>query len=272
MHSVRDVLLGTPSGALRVRLYRPVEGCLPVGLFLHGGGWTVNDVDTHDDLCRRLAQRSGCLLASVDYRKAPEHKHPAALEDAYLAYRWLLDHAESMGCDPVRRAVVGESSGGSIAACLTVLLRDVGGPMPTQQVLAYPVADAFDRWPSYAQRGTGYILDRSLMAWYFRHCAPDGTPEERPYLVPLAIEDLSGLPPTLVLTAEFDPLRDEGVALAERLADAGVAVEHVHAADQMHGILLLGRVVPEAGALVERTADWLAREQRRRDGGPHPAG
>ena len=268
LQSVQDVSLPTPSGALRVRLYRPVDGRLPVALFLHGGGWTVNDVDTHDELCRRLAKRSGWLLASLDYRRAPEHKHPAALEDAYLTYRWLLDNAESIGCDPSCRALVGESSGGTVAANLTVLLRDLGAPMPIYQVLAYPVADSFDRWPSYTERGTGYILDRTLMRWYFDHFLPTDAPEEEPYLIPLATEDLSGLPPTLVLTAEFDPLRDEGIAYAKRLADAGVALEHVHASDQMHGFLLLGRVVATARSLVDRTADSLAGVQAGRRSPP----
>ena len=261
LRSVQDVSVPAPSGALRVRLYRPTEGCLPVALFLHGGGWTVNDVDTHDELCRRLAKRSGWLLASLDYRRAPEHKHPAALEDAYLTYRWLVDNAESIGCDPSRRALVGESSGGMIAASLTVLLRDLGAPPPIYQVLAYPVTDSFDRWPSYTERGTGYILDRALLQWYFGHFHPPGPPAEHPYLIPLATEDLSRLPPTLILTAEFDPLRDEGIAYAKRLADAGVAVEHVHSPDQMHGFLLLGRVVPRASSLIDRTADSLARVQ-----------
>jgi len=242
-----------------VRLYRPGAGRLPVALFLHGGGWTVNDVDTHDELCRRLAKRSGWLLASLDYRKAPEHKHPAAIEDAYLAYRWLLDNADALGCDPVRRALIGESSGGMIAANLSLLLRDSGAPMPTYQVLAYPVADSFTYWPSYTERGDGYILDRALLRWYLdQYLSPTCSPGD-PYLMPLATEDLSGLPPALILTAEFDPLRDEGVAYARRLAAAGVAVEHVHATDQMHGFLLLGRVVPKAGTLIDRTASALAR-------------
>jgi acetyl esterase len=264
LRSVRDVSLPTPSGTLRVRLYRPEDGSLPVALFLHGGGWTVNDLDTHDELCRRLAKRSGWLLASVDYRRAPEHKHPAPLEDAYLAYRWLLDNAESIGADRSARAVVGESSGGAVAAGLTVLLRDLGAPMPTYQVLAYPVTDSFGDWASYSERGAGYILDRPLLEWYLGHYLPPGASAADPYLMPLATDDLSGLPPTLLLTAEFDPLRDEGIAYAKRLRDAGVDVEHVHAPDQMHGFLLLGRVVPKASSLVDRTADALGRAKARR--------
>ncbi|MFL5913045.1 MAG: alpha/beta hydrolase [Gaiellaceae bacterium] len=262
LRGVEDLSLPTPCRSLQVRFYRPESGRLPVALFLHGGGWTVNDLDTHDELCRRLARRSGWLIASLDYRRAPEHKHPAPLEDAYVAYRWLLDNAESIGGEPERLAVVGESSGGMTVATLTILLRDLGAPMPVQQVLAYPVTDVFDRSASYAERGTGYILDRELMRWYFdNYLGPDCT-AETPYLYPLATEDLSGLPPTFVLTAEFDPIRDEGIAYVKRLADAGVPVEHMHASDQMHGFLLLGRVVPKAASLVDRTADVLARAGR----------
>jgi acetyl esterase len=263
LHGVQDISLPTPSGQRSLRLYRPAGRNLPVALFLHGGGWTVNDIDTHDDLCRRLAKRSGWLLASLDYRKAPEHRHPAQLEDAYVAYRWLCDHAESLGGDPSCRALVGESSGAAIAAGLSVLLRNLGAPAPVHQVLAYPVTDALDRWPSYTERGTGYILDRALLAWYFGHYWPDGDATDHAYLVPLATQDLSGLPSTLVLTAEFDPLRDEGIEYARRLADAGVAVEHVHASNQMHGFLLMSRAVPSAGPLVDRIADSLARARGR---------
>ncbi len=138
LHSVQDTTLATPHGPLRLRLYRPQPGTLPIALFLHGGGWTLNDIDTHDRLCRRIAARSGWLLASLEYRKAPEHRHPAPLQDASLAYRWLLDHAPRLEGDPTRTAIVGESSGATTAAALTLLLRDAGAPTPTFQVLAYP--------------------------------------------------------------------------------------------------------------------------------------
>ncbi len=258
LQAVENVSVPTVWGALRLRLYRPRDGELPVALFLHGGGWTLNDLDTHDDLCRRLAKRSGWLLASLDYRRAPEHKHPAALEDALLAYRWLLDNAQRIGCDPACRAIVGESSGATMAAGLTLLLRDTGAPMPAYQILAYPITDSFDRWPSYAERGSGYTLDRDQLRWYLDNYLPatcGGTADQ--YLFPLTAQDLSGLPPALVMTAEFDPLRDEGIAYAEKLAKASVRVEHKHADDQMHGFLLHGRVISRAGELIDLMADQL---------------
>ncbi len=258
LHNVEDGSLPTAHGELPVRFYRPVAGTLPVALFLHGGGWILNDLDTHDRLCRRIARRSGWLIASLDYRRAPEHKHPAALEDAHLAYRWLLDNAERIGADRSCIAVVGESSGGTTAACLTLLLRDLGLRMPDLQVLAYPMADMCDRWPSYRERGAGYTLDREFAQWSFRNYVPVVHDPESPYLVPLAASDLSGLPPTFMMTAEFDPLRDEGIAYAQRLAEAGVEVEHLHVEDQMHGFLLLDRAIVKAGALIDRLADVLA--------------
>jgi acetyl esterase len=267
LHEVRDVSLPTPHGALPLRLYRPQPGVLPVALFFHGGGWTLNDLDTHDRLARRIAKRSGWLLASLDYRRAPEHRHPAPLEDAYLAYRWLLDNAERLQADPVHSAVVGESSGATTAAALTLLLRDLGAPAPSFQVLAYPLTDVPGRWPSHSERGEGYTLDRRFVEWFMQQYLPAGFDISRdPYLLPLTATDLSDLPPALVMTAEFDPLRDEGVAYAERLAAAGVVVEHVHAEDQMHGFLLLDRAIARAGELIDRLADGLAAHAQRTPG------
>jgi acetyl esterase len=256
---VEDVPLPTPHGALAMRLYRPVAGELPIALFLHGGGWTLNDLDTHDRLCRRIAQRSGWLVVALDYRRAPEHRHPAALQDAQLAYRWLLDNAARIGGDSSHIALVGESSGGTTAACLTLLLRDLGAPMPILQMLVYPLTDGSDRWPSYMEHGSGYTLDSELVAWFLDQYVPAEQSRDDPYLFPLAASDFSGLAPALIVTAEFDPLRDEGIAFARKLAAAGVTVEHVHAEDQMHGFLLLDRAVVKAGALLDRLADALAR-------------
>lgn len=258
LHRVEDISMPTPHGGLAMRLYRPTEGRLPIALFLHGGGWTLNDLDTHDRLCRRIARRSKCLVAALNYRRAPEHRHPAALEDAHIAYRWLLDNADRIEVNRSRVALVGESSGSTTAACLALLLRDLGAPMPALQILAYPLTDRYDRWPSYQERGTGYMLDQASLRWFFGNYIPTGYDLDDPYLLPLAAPDLSGLAPALVITAEFDPLRDEGIAYVQRLQAAGVAVEHLHASDQMHGFLLVDRAIARAGALIDRVADALA--------------
>ncbi len=256
--SVEDISVATPAGALPCRIYRPAEGSLPLALFLHGGGWTLNDIDTHDGLCRRIAKRSGWLLVSIDYRRAPEHKYPAALEDAYFGYRWLLDNAQRLGADVSYRALVGESSGGTMVASLSLLLREMNGPMPTYQAMAYPMTDLYDRWPSYQERGAGYALDRDFMHWYVDNYLPSSWDPQDPYLFPVTATDLTGLPPTLIMTAEFDPLRDEGLAYAKKLASAGVVVEHVHAEDQMHGFLMMDRAVRRAGELIDELARALA--------------
>ena len=257
LHSVQDVSVPAPHGALPLRLYRPAEGPLRTALFLHGGGWVLNDLDTHDRLCRRIARRSGWLVASLDYRRAPEYKHPAALQDAQLAYRWLLHNAALIGGDASGVALVGESSGATTVACLALMLRDLGAPGPLLQILAYPMCGMYRHWPSHDGRGAGYALDFEFFRWSLNNYVPTGHDLEDPYLLPLAASDLAGLAPTLVMTAEFDPLRDEGVAFAQRLAAAGVAVEHIHAEDQMHGFLLLDRAVARAGALIDRLADAL---------------
>jgi acetyl esterase len=257
LHSVQDISVPAPQGPLSLRIYRPAEGTLPVALFLHGGGWVLNDLDTHDRLCRRIARRSGWLLASLDYRRAPEHKHPAALQDAQLAYRWLLDNIDRIGGGRSGVALVGESSGATTLACLALLLRDQGAPVPTMQVLAYPVTGAYRQWLSYEERGAGYTLDLEFVRWSLANYVPVDHNLEDPYVLPLAASDLAGLAPTVIFTAEFDPLRDEGIAFAERLLAAGVAVEHIHAEDQTHGFLLLDRAVAKAGALIDRLGDAL---------------
>jgi acetyl esterase len=197
-------------------------------------------------------------VASLDYRRAPEHKHPAALEDALFAYRWLLDNAQSIGGDASRIALFGESSGAATVACLTILLRDLGAAQPVLQILAYPITDAGERWLSYEEHGEGYTLDRQFVRWSLENYLPAGHDAIDPYFLPMTCENLSGLAPSLVVTAEFDPLRDQGVAYARRLSAAGVAVEHLHVEDQPHGFLLLDRAVARAGVLIDRLADSLA--------------
>ncbi len=298
LESVSDLAVPTPDGARPLRLYRPQSGRLPVALFFHGGGWTVNDLDTHDALCRTIARRSGWALAALDYRRAPEHRHPAALRDAHDAYRWLLDNAAPLELDEQRCALLGESSGATMAASLALLLRDTGAPAPMLQILVYPLIDPPGRWPSYERYVSGYTLDRDQIDWYFGHvlggdaqldgstlaradgagaACDDGRraslgdgagvllradpAEAMGYLLPLSGRDLSGVAPALVMTAEFDPLRDEGVAYAEQLARCGVPVRHVHVADQMHGFMLHSILVAGAARRVEDIADALAAHQ-----------
>ena len=256
-----DDLVPGPTGGIPVRWYRPSpEAGLPVTLYFHGGGWTVDDLDTHDHLCRRLASRAHAVVVSVAYRRGPEHPYPAAVEDAYAATMWVAAIGQERGVDPARLAVAGDSAGGNLATVVTLLCRDRRGPAVRFQALAYPVTDHWQAGrASYDQYAEGYTLSRDFMTWTFRQYLPDGFDRADPYLFPLRAADLSGLPATLIITAEFDPLRDEGRAYAERLRAAGVAVEHLHLDDQMHGFLLQETTVDRAREAVDHFADSLRR-------------
>ena len=216
-----------PDGApLRIRIYWPIgQGPFGACLYFHGGGWVLNTIDTHDDLTRRLAAESGCVVVSVDYRLAPEHKYPAAIEDAYAALKWVSEHADELNVDPRRIAVSGDSAGGNIAAVLCLMTRDRGGPPIAFQALIYPITDCdFDR-PSYCENADGYFLTMGQMIWFWRHYVASPEQMLEAYASPLLAESLSGLPPALIQTAEFDPLRDEGEAYANALRAAGVSVQ-----------------------------------------------
>jgi acetyl esterase len=261
MVTVEDDLVPGPLGGLPVRWYRPGPGSgLPVTLYFHGGGWTVDDLDTHDHLCRRLASRSQAVVVSVAYRRGPEHPYPAAVEDAYAATHWIAAAGREHGVDPARMAVAGDSAGGNLATVAALLCRDRRGPAVRFQALAYPVTDHWQAGrASYDQYAEGYTLSREFMQWAFQHYLSDGLDRADPYVFPVHAADLSGLPPALIVTAEFDPLRDEGRAYAERLRAAGVAVEYLHLDDQMHGFLLQEAVVDRARQAVDHFADAIRR-------------
>jgi acetyl esterase len=266
MVKVEDDLVPGPLGGIPLRWYRPSpkpqepEGELPVTLFFHGGGWTVDDLDTHDHLCRRLASRSQAMVVSVAYRRGPEHPYPAAVEDAYAAAGWVAAVGRERGVDPTRLAVAGDSAGGNLATVVALLCRDRRGPAVRFQALAYPVTDHWQAGrASYDQYAEGYTLSREFMQWAFQHYLPDGLDRADPYVFPLRAADLSGLPPALIVTAEFDPLRDEGRAYAQRLRAAGVAVEYLHLDDQMHGFLLQEATVDRARQAVDHFADAILR-------------
>ena len=240
VEAVRDVKIDGPGGEIPVRVVTPLragQGPLPVVVYFHGGGWVVGDLASHESLCRAMANASGAIVASVGYRLAPEHRFPAAAEDAFAAFRWFSEQAVEVGGDPSRVAVCGDSAGGNLAAVVALMARDGGRPGPTLQVLAYPALDADPETESYRRFAEGYFLTRNEMMWYWDQYVPDVAERSRPYAAPLRAEDLSGLAPALVLTAGYDVLRDEGEHYARRLDAAGVAVTLTRYPGMIHGFL-----------------------------------
>ena len=245
-------------GEIAVRCYTPAgTGTRPALVFYHGGGWVIGDLYTHDGICRSLANAAGCVVASVDYRLAPEWKYPVATEDSYAALAWVVANAGRLGIDPRRVAVGGDSAGGNLAAVVSLMARDRRGPAPVQQTLVYPVTNYDLDTPSYHENATGFVLTREGMRWFWRHyLAREGQGKE-PYASPLLAPSLAGLPPALVITAGCDPLRDEGEAYAARLRDAGVPVTLTRYEGMFHGFLRMTRLLDKAKALLDEVAGSL---------------
>jgi len=247
-----------PESRLRIRLYRPsADDPLPVVVFFHGGGWVMGSIETHDVYCRQLANASGHAVVCVDYRLAPEHKFPSGLEDAYATVGWVWDHAAEIGIDARRMAVAGDSAGGNLAAAVALLARDRGGPRLAFQLLMYPVLDYSFDTPSYRENATGYHLTRAAMIWSWRHYLKSELDGLSPYASPLQADDLSGLPAAMILTAEYDPLRDEGEAYAERLRAAGVPVELRRYDGLIHGFARRTNVLDRARQALQDVATAL---------------
>jgi acetyl esterase len=250
-----DTTVPGPAGDVPVRVYRPAgDGPRPTIAWFHGGGWVCGSVDQCDTTCRRLAAASGAVVVSVDYRRAPEATFPGPPEDCLAATRWCAEHAGELGGDVGRLVVGGDSAGGNLAAAVTLAARDSGPPIALQ-ILVYPVTDATCGQPSHAENGSGYLLTNAGVRWFWAHYLGDGPGAgEDPLASPLCAPDLGGLPPAIVLTAEFDPLRDEGEAYAGRLADAGVDVSCKRYDGMLHGFFGMGLLFDEASQALDEVA------------------
>lgn len=255
---VSELFAPGPGGNVPVRVFRPrTDELLPVLVFFHGGGFVVGDVDTHDGTCRTLAVAADCIVVSADYRLAPEHPYPAGVEDCYAATSWAVEIAESLGGDPSRVSVGGDSAGGNMAAVVALMARDRGGPALVSQLLIYPVVDCDFETPSYAENAHGYLLTRPLMQWFWQQYLSDPAHALDAYACPGKATDLAKLPAAIVLTAGYDPLRDEGDEYARRLEAAGTATVHRRWDGMIHGFFAMTAMLTAARDAVAFAAEQL---------------
>jgi acetyl esterase len=256
--TIAEVRLVVFGGKVAVRAYRPALGeTLPALVFFHGGGWTIGDLDTHDVVCRQLAAGARCAVFSVDYRLAPEHPFPAAVEDCFFATEYVCLHSKELGIDPARVAVGGDSAGGNLAAVVALMARDRAGPALSGQLLIYPATDQRCAFPSHERNAQGYLLTRDAIRFFRAGYLPNPADRTDWRASPLLAASHAGLPPALVLTAGYDPLVDEGRAYAERLAGAGVQVAYKEYSDMVHGFILFGGVLDVANAAVAECCEHL---------------
>jgi len=247
-----------PAGDIPVRIFsNATEAVLPVVVYMHGGGWTIGDIGSYDTVCRKLAIATGLTVVSVEYRLAPEHPFPAAVEDCYAVTTWIARHGDELGVDGTRLAVAGDSAGGNLAAETSILARDRGGPTISFQLLIYPITDGTMGFPSYKENAEGYLLTADDMAWFYEQYVPPDVDRKNSMLSPLYTSDLSGLPPALVITAEYDPLRDEGEAYADALQQAGVEARSSRYDGMVHGFLPIDGVIPTATEAIDEGAAAL---------------
>jgi acetyl esterase len=255
---IEDRHLPGPAGDIAVRVYDPApDTTSPVVAYFHGGGFVMMSLESHDRICRRLANAAHAVVVSVDYRLAPEHPYPAALDDCMAVTHWLTDHAAELAGDPSRIAVAGDSAGGNLAAATAIASRN-GGPGLAAQVLVYPVIDAACDTRSFEENGEGYLLTGSTMRWFWEQYLGTADPAD-PYASVLHAEDVSGVPPALVITAELDVLRDEGEAYADKLRAAGVDVTALRYPGMVHGFLSMDALTPTASTAIAEIAAFLER-------------
>ena len=256
--AVIDHRVPVAGGEITVRTYSPGgPGPHPALVYYHGGGWVIGDLYTHDGLCRSLTNAARCAVLSVDYRLAPESKYPVPAEDSYAALRWVAANAARLGIDQRRIAVGGDSAGGNLATVVALMVRERGGPALVHQVLIYPATDHDLNTRSYIENATGYVLTREGMRWFWSHYLQHDAQGREPYASPLRAPNLAGLPSALVITAEYDPLRDEGEAYAARLRDAGVPVMVSRYTGMFHGFVRMTRILDKARAAVDEIAGSL---------------
>jgi acetyl esterase len=255
---VEDLSVPGPGGDVPVRVYATERGGVcPALVYFHGGGFVFGNLDTHDAVCRALAKDSGAVVISVDYRLAPEHKFPAAVDDSHSATRWVADNATALGIDAGSIAVGGDSAGGNLATVVAMRCRDAGGPPLASQVLIYPVTNASSfATDSHRELKEGYFLTRAAMDWFTGHYLPSADLARHPEVSPLLAPDLRGLPPALVITAEFDPLRDEGEAYAQRLRQAGVPVTVSRYPGMIHGFVSMRGVLTGGRQAIHEAAEF----------------
>jgi acetyl esterase len=257
----RDLTIDGPGGLLGLRCYRGAgtdpDAALPVLLFLHGGGWMLGDLDSHDGVCCRLANGARCAVVAVDYRTAPEHPFPAAVDDATAVLAFVARDADTLRLDAQRLAVGGDSAGGNLAAVLAILGRDGVVPAPLVQLLLYPVVDLVMASGSYASTTAGMTITPATMRWFVDHYAPDEASRTDWRASPLRAPSLAGVAPALVLTCGHDPLRDEGIGYADRLEREGVAVTRLHLSDQTHGMLTMTAAIRASVGVLDFAADTL---------------
>ncbi|MSQ48267.1 MAG: alpha/beta hydrolase [Deltaproteobacteria bacterium] len=256
--SVEDRVVNAGGVKLPVRIYTPEgTGPLPILVFFHGGGWVVGNCESHDTPCRSLANGAGCIVVSVDYRLAPEHKFPAPAEDCYAATKWAALNAAGFGGDPRRIAVGGDSAGGNLAAAVAQMATDRGAPTLAFQLLIYPVTDHSYATSSYRTNAEGYLLTKDSMQWFWNHYLQNENDGQNPYASPIRGQRLTNLPPALVITAEFDPLRDEGEAYATKMKQAGVSVTYTNYKGMIHGFFSLADIMDQGKQAVKEACTHL---------------
>lgn len=250
-----DRTIPGPHGKIPIRVYTPEGGGpFPLLLYFHGGGWVLGNIETHDDYCRSLSARGRAVVVSVDYRLAPEHKFPVPLDDCFAATQWAASNGAALGADTSRMGVAGDSAGGNLAAGVALMARDQGGPRLGLQLLLYPVTNSQAETASYHENGTGYGLTRDAMLFFWKSYLAQPADGANGYASPLRATRLASLPRTLILTAQYDPLRDDGVAYAARLSQAGVAVRCTNYLDMNHGFALWGSVYDSARRALDEVA------------------